>query len=168
MIFFVQWFLRLIVQEPFLINLCKASFSVLSYRFVFITDKVKVDSWWRFLLHCSYCLCLCDSPTKESDRHWSLMAQMSDIDSNKIVTGVRFVKKNGIIHLEIEQATALKEGKVDDSSRQWVQSQNLDPQNSTQKSLGYFKTMSYEERALDIDRLEAISGKVIYAARSVV
>ena len=114
------------------------------------------------MLHCSYCLCLCDSPTKESDRHWSLMAQMSDIDSNKIVTGVRFVKKNGIIHLEIEQATALKEGKIEESSRQWVQSQNLDPQNSTQKSLGYFKTMSYEERALDIDRLEAISGKVIY------
>jgi len=128
-------------------------------------NKVKVDSWWRFLLHCSYCLCLCDSPTKESDRHWSLMAQMSDIDSNKIVTGVRFVKKNGIIHLEIEQATALKEGKVDDSSRQWVQSQNLDPQNSTQKSLGYFKTMSYEERALDIDRLEAISGHVITGVR---
>ena len=151
--FLVPWFLRLIVQAPFQcshIDLC------------LFTDKVKVDSWWRFLLHCSYCLCLCDSPTKESDRHWSLMAQMSDINSNKIVTGVRFVKKNGIIHLEIEQATALKEGKVDDSSRQWVQSQNLDPQNSTQKSLGYFKTMSYEERALDIDRLEAISGKVIY------
>ena len=91
------------------------------------------------------------------------MAQMSDIGSNKIVTGVRFVKKNGIIHLEIEQATALKEGKIEESSRQWVQSQNLDPQNSTQKSLGYFKTMSYEERALDIDRLEAISGKVIYS-----
>ena len=88
------------------------------------------------------------------------MPQESDIANNKIVVGVRFVKKNGVIHLEIEQATALKEGNIDENSRNWVQTQTLDGQNSTQKNLGYIKTMSYEERALDIDRLDAPLGKV--------
>ena len=123
---------------------------------------MKVDSWWRFLLHCSYCLCLCDSgSTQDSDRHWSLVPQESDIASNKIVVGVRFVKKNGVIHLEIEQATALKEGNIDENSRQWIESPILDPHNSTQKKLGFIKTMKYEERSLDLDKLEVISGNVI-------
>ena len=81
--------------------------------------------------------------------------------SNKIVVGVRFVKKNGVIHLEIEQATALNEGNIDENSRQWIESPALDPRNSTQKRLRYFKTMSYEERSLDLDILETLSGHVI-------
>jgi len=128
-------------------------------------NKVKVDSWWRFLLHCSYCLCLCDAPTEDSDRHWSLVPQESDIANNKIVVGVRFVKKNGVIHLEIEQATALNEGNIDENSRQWIESPALDPRNSTQKRLRYFKTMSYEERSLDLDVLETLSGHVITGVR---
>ena len=36
---------------------------------------------------------------------------MSNADENKIVTGVRFVKKKGVIHLEVEQAKATEEGK---------------------------------------------------------
>ena len=35
----------------------------------YFSDKVKVDSWWRFLLHCSYCMCLCDAPGPQSDRY---------------------------------------------------------------------------------------------------
>ena len=35
---------------------------------------------------------------------------MSNADENKIVTGVRFVKKKGAIHLEVEQAKATEEG----------------------------------------------------------
>ena len=77
------------------------------------------------------------------------------------MVGVRFVKKNGVIHLEIEQATALKEGTIDENTRQWIESPILNPQNSTQKNLGLIKTMSYEERSLDLDILETISGHVI-------
>ena len=80
-------------------------------------NKVKVDSWWRFLFHCSYCLCLCDAQGPDSDRYWSLMPQESDVANNKVVTGVRFVKKNRVIHLEIEQAQALKEGNINYNNR---------------------------------------------------
>jgi hypothetical protein len=98
---------------------------------MFVSDKIKVDSWWRYLFwHCSYCLCKCDAPGPHSDRfvllfvvvvvvecaifnadrYWSLRPAEADVDKNMVVTGVRFVKKNRVIHLEIEQAEALPEG----------------------------------------------------------
>ena len=83
---------------------------------------------------------------------------MSDIDSNKIVVGVRFVKRNRIIHLEIQQATALPEGNVDEDSMEWIEAPVLDVNNETQSDSGLFKELSYEERALDLDRLSATTG----------
>ena len=35
---------------------------------------------------------------------------ISNAEENKIITGVRFVKKKGVIHLEVEQAKATEEG----------------------------------------------------------
>ena len=90
---------------------------------------------------------------------------MSDIEQNKVVTGVRFVKKNRVIHLEIEQASAFKEGNIDPETREWLQAPIIDVTNSTQEELGYFKTMKYEERALDLDILTAPVGYVITGVR---
>ena len=70
-----------------------------------------MDSWWRWLFwHCSYCFCKCDAPGPDSDRYWSLKDVTADIESNKIISGIRFVKKNRVIQIEIEQITALPEG----------------------------------------------------------
>ena len=35
---------------------------------------------------------------------------MTNVTENMVVTGVRFAKKKGVIHLEIEQALATEEG----------------------------------------------------------
>ena len=43
-------------------------------------------------------------------RYWSLTEATSNINQNYIVTGIRFVKKSRVIHLEVEQAKALPEG----------------------------------------------------------
>ena len=76
-----------------------------------VSDVFKVDSWWRWLFwHCSYCLCKCDAPGPNSDRHWSLLPAVTNVTANMVVTGVRLVKKKGVIHLEIEQAPAAPEG----------------------------------------------------------
>ena len=45
------------------------------------------------------------------NRYWSLKSATSNIKKNFIVTGVRFVKKLRVIHVEVEQAKALSEGK---------------------------------------------------------
>ena len=69
------------------------------------------------MFHCSYCLCKCDAPGPNSDRYWSLASVTADTASNRIVTGVRFVKKDRVISLEIEQAEALPEGDVNAETR---------------------------------------------------
>ena len=39
---------------------------------------------------------------------------MTNSSENMVITGVRFVKKKGVIHLEIEQAQATEEGKINE------------------------------------------------------
>ena len=91
------------------------------------------------------------------------MSQESDIENNKIVVGIRFVKKNRVIHMEIEQATALGEGDILQESREWVEPPTLDVNNDTTSQ--QIMTMTYEQRALDIDKLEAPPGYVITGIR---
>ncbi len=42
---------------------------------------------------------------------WSLRSVVADASANKVITGARFVKKDRVVHIEIEEATALPEGK---------------------------------------------------------
>jgi len=127
-------------------------------------NKIKVDSWWRYIFwHCSYCLCKCDEVTEDSDRFWSLQPAQADTQQNKIVTGVRFVKRGKIIYPQIEQATALMEGGIDETTRAWVEPNQIaysDVKNLTKNTKNVF-TMSYEQRAMDMDTLEAPDGHVL-------
>ena len=81
----------------------------------------------------------------------------SDIESNKIITGVKFVKKNRIIQIEIEQSETLPEGIINDTNRTWIENSEIlsieDPD---------VYEMSYENRALDIDMLEAPPGTISF------
>ena len=81
----------------------------------------------------------------------------SDIESNKIITGVKFVKKNRIIQIEIEQSETLPEGIINDTNRTWIEnSENLSIEDPD------VYEMSYENRALDIDMLEAPPGTISF------
>ena len=81
----------------------------------------------------------------------------SDIEFNKIITGVKFVKKNRIIQIEIEQSESLPEGIINDTNRTWIEnSENLSIEDPD------VYEMSYENRALDIDMLEAPPGTISF------
>ena len=68
------------------------------------------------------------------------------------------MKKNRIIQIEIEQSETLPEGIINDTNRTWIEnSENL----STEDPDVY--EMSYENRALDIDMLEAPPGIPVYS-----
>ncbi|KAH8312106.1 hypothetical protein KR044_009409 [Drosophila immigrans] len=80
----------------------------------------KVDSWWRWIFwHCSFCFCLCDERGQKSDRYFNLRQTLSDVKANKVVTGVRFVKKNRIFHLQIQQGELLPRGVINASTVEW-------------------------------------------------
>ena len=138
-------------------NSSLSSFGAKIHILILLLDQIKVDSWWRWLFwHCSYCFCKCDAPGPNSDRYWSLKPSLSDISTNKILTGVRFVKKNRIIQIEIEQSSPLPEGVINETDRTWIENEAL----SLAETEDIFE-MSYESRSLDLDTLEAPKGHVI-------
>jgi len=127
-------------------------------------NKIKVDSWWRWIFwHCSYCMCKCDEITDDSHRFWSLLPATADTANNKVVTGVRFTKIGKVIYPEIEQATALEEGGIDESSREWVKPLEISETDSNRLAANTSAvfTMSYEQRAVDLDSLVAPPGQVL-------
>ena len=133
-------------------------------------NKIKVDSWWRWLFwHCSYCFCKCDAPGPNSDRYWSLKPALVDVSANKILTGLRFVKKNRIIQVEVQQSSPLPEGVINETDRSWIQNSpelTLDALNHESHHVyNDIFEMSYEERSLDLDVLEAPKGHVVTGVR---
>lgn len=123
-------------------------------------NKIKVDSWWRYIFwHCSYCLCKCDEITETSERYWSLEAAEADTEEGRVVTGARFVKKDKVFHLQIQQAKALPEGGILESSKEWKEPVSVSSENLTTNPKVY--TMSFEQRALDLDQLSAPPGYVL-------
>ena len=67
------------------------------------------------------------------------------------------------MHLEIEQAKALPEGSVDEMSRVWLEAREIRIENDTVTNHKHpeYMAMSYEQRAIDLDRLQAPSGHVV-------
>ena len=126
-------------------------------------NKIKVDSWWRWVFfHCSYCLCKCDEVSSDSDRFFSLEPALSDVSDNRIVTGVRLVKRGRVIYPQVEHAVAMAEGGVGEGTRTWVEPTVINT-TDTDVLLNSDKvfTMSYEQRAVDMDSLQAPAGHVL-------
>ncbi|XP_062123254.1 uncharacterized protein LOC133836679 [Drosophila sulfurigaster albostrigata] len=113
-------------------------------------DVNNVESWRRLFYKCSYCFCLCDEPGPRSDRYFNLRPVVSDVWDNKVVTGVRFVKKNRIIHLQIQQGQLLPRGAINESTVEWkpIDDYKIDDFNVTE-GVDYH-AMSYENRRLNL------------------
>ncbi|KAK9746501.1 protein of unknown function (DUF4803) [Popillia japonica] len=72
---------------------------------------------------CPYCMCFCDEEGPYSDRYFSLKHRqkaVSDVKNNKVVTGIRFAKKNRMIHLQVQQGEILPQGVINVTSLEWV------------------------------------------------
>ncbi|XP_043229648.1 uncharacterized protein LOC122385438 isoform X2 [Amphibalanus amphitrite] len=120
----------------------------------------KVDSWWRNLFwHCSYCFCLCDD-AETSDRYFSLQPAVADVAQNMVVTGVRFVKKDRVFYIQIEQGVADKFGYVNASTVEWKPIKSLIDIKRDVENRDYMK-LSWERRRVDLDDLRAPDGHVV-------
>ncbi|KAL1497457.1 hypothetical protein ABEB36_008426 [Hypothenemus hampei] len=126
----------------------------------------KVDSWWRWLFwHCSYCFCLCDEQGPMSDRYFNMRSSISDIDNNKVVTGLRFVKHNRIIHLQIQQGELLPRMIINASTLEWKPVEDYKITDRKIFNGQDYHTMSWEKRRVDLDDLEADEGHVLTGVR---
>ncbi|XP_062125983.1 uncharacterized protein LOC133838773 [Drosophila sulfurigaster albostrigata] len=117
-------------------------------------DANKVESWRRWLFwQCSYCFCLCDEPGPKSDRFFNLRETLSDVQANKVVTGVRFVKKNRVFQLQIQQGQLLPRGAINESTLEWKPVDDYEIYDSTIKVGVDYHTLSYQSRAVDLDEV---------------
>lgn len=78
----------------------------------------------------------------------SLVPVTSDVNANKIVTGVRFAMHDGVLHLQIEEGEPTKEGIANDETTMWKPLPPVDKRNKKQAA-----QLEYTQRALDLDDL---------------
>ncbi|XP_063384297.1 uncharacterized protein LOC134670393 isoform X1 [Cydia fagiglandana] len=123
----------------------------------------KVDSWWRWnLQHCSYCMCLCEEPAPEAERVFSLREAVTDLQKNKVVTGLRIMKLGRVFHLQISEGLLGERGAVTPGG--WVPVVKFDPADVGVAETDYH-TLTYEQRAIDLDELDSPKGHVLTGVR---
>ncbi|KAH8310737.1 hypothetical protein KR044_002815 [Drosophila immigrans] len=106
---------------------------------------------------CNYRFCLCDEQGPKSDRYFNLRDIVSDLWANKVVTGVRFVKKHRIFHLQIQQGQVLPRGSINESTVEWVPIDDYkitDP--DIREGIDYHP-LSHQERGIDLDEISSTS-----------
>ncbi|XP_034940211.1 uncharacterized protein [Chelonus insularis] len=76
---------------------------------------------------CSMCLCQCSEelPASKAIRTISLRPQVSDIENNKVVSSVRFVSQDNMIHIQIAEAPLLPAARIDSNQSSWVPLENF-------------------------------------------
>ncbi|XP_061388415.1 uncharacterized protein LOC133323509 [Musca vetustissima] len=115
--------------------------------------KTPVDSWWRYLFwHCTYCFCLCDDQySSKTDRYFNLRETLANVEENKVLTGLRFVKVNRIFHLQIQQGDLLPRGKINASTLEWLPVDNYTLNARNVHNNRDYYTLSYGARSIDLD-----------------
>ncbi|KAH8388542.1 hypothetical protein KR093_009159 [Drosophila rubida] len=118
-------------------------------------DVDKVESWNRWIFtKCSYCFCLCDELGPKSDRYFNLRETISDVKANKVVTGVRFIKKNRVFHIQIQQGQLLPRGAINESTLDWIPVDDYKINDTTVMDGVDYHTLTYTSRSLDLTEIK--------------
>ncbi|CAG5101284.1 Protein of unknown function [Cotesia congregata] len=70
---------------------------------------------WGTMRFCDYCICTCAIKPSRSPHvitAVSFREQVSDIENNKAVAGLKFMKKDGMIHIQIAESEVLPHGQL--------------------------------------------------------
>ncbi|XP_063904379.1 uncharacterized protein LOC135123544 [Zophobas morio] len=117
-------------------------------------------SWLIF--KCSYCYCLCEEgPKFFSERYINMRLVKSNITDNKVVTGLRFVKTHGIIHLQIQEGRILPHGQINIDSVRWIPVEDYNVINKTYEDDKDYYTLKWEQREFDLVDIFAKEGSVV-------
>ncbi|XP_070073239.1 uncharacterized protein [Drosophila takahashii] len=123
-----------------------------------------VESWHRWIFYrCSYCLCLCDDISPNSDRFFSLRPVVADVERNRVVTGVRFVKRNRVFHLQIQEGDLLPQGVINQT--EWKPVDSFDVSSKDVKKDVDFHMLTYEKRSIDLDEVKVKNKSVVTGLR---
>ncbi|KAI4457296.1 hypothetical protein MML48_8g00010324 [Holotrichia oblita] len=115
------------------------------------TPIVNVNAWIRW---CPYCMCYCDDAGVYSHRFFSLRPAVSDTNNNKVVTGIRFVKRNRMIHLQVQQGEILPYGVINATSLEWVPINNFKITDRYVHNKQDYLKMTWKDKAVDLHVIE--------------
>lgn len=79
----------------------------------------------------------------------------------RVVTGVRFVKQNRIIHLQVQESQLLEYGDVNSTSTRWVPIPQFTILDRGIKDGIDYHTLSFDRREIDLDDITAPVGHVV-------
>ncbi|KAI4457300.1 hypothetical protein MML48_8g00016303 [Holotrichia oblita] len=111
------------------------------------TPTFDVDAWIGW---CPYCMCYCDDESFYSDRFFSLRHAVSDTKKNRVVTGIRFAKRNRIIHLQVQQGELLPYGVINATSLEWVPVDNFKITDRYVYNKQDYLKMTWKDKAVDL------------------
>lgn len=83
----------------------------------------------------------------------------------RVVTGLRFVKHNRIIHLQIQEGKLLPRGNIDLTTVHWVPVEDYKITDKNTINGQDYHTLTWEKRAVDLDDLVADDGYVVTGVR---
>jgi hypothetical protein len=109
-------------------------------------------------LDCSPHFCLCEEKLDSSDRYVSLREIITNRSDNRVVTGVRFVKRNRIVHLQVQEGRLLPEGQIDITTIRWLPVHDSGPDASS--GIDYH-ALTWEKRSVDLDPVRTNKGTVV-------
>ncbi|KYB24896.1 hypothetical protein TcasGA2_TC031803 [Tribolium castaneum] len=130
------------------------------------TGNIKIHTYSYRNSYCPYCFCLCEEgQVSYSERYVNLRITKANISDNRVVTGLRFIKHNQIVHLHIQEGKLLEKGYVDPKTVQWVPPDNykIDDRNIYEEE--DYHTLSWEERSLELTEIVAEEGSVVIGVR---
>jgi len=131
----------------------------------FCSHPTQIDSWIRWFVRCSNCLCLCDQIT-DSDRYFSLRSVLSDTKNNKVITGVAIRKLNGMFQWSITDNKLLMNGQIQQDAKPiWKTTSEFRITDSKVKDGIDYHTLTYERRGINLDTLEVPYGTAITGIR---
>nr|XP_015839800.1 PREDICTED: uncharacterized protein LOC103313022 isoform X2 [Tribolium castaneum] len=129
--------------------------------------KINLATYSESLIFkCSYCFCLCDEGQGSySDRYINLRISMSNISDNRVVTGLRFIKHNRIVHLQVQEGKLLEKGNINPTTVQWVPPEDYKITDRDIYKGQDYHTISWEERTIELTKVIAKAGSVVTGVR---
>lgn len=79
----------------------------------------------------------------------------------RVVTGLRFVKQNRIIHLQVQEGKLMSFGKIDQASLRWIPVPKFNILDKGVIDGVDYHTMSFERREFDFDDLVVPSDHIV-------
>lgn len=84
----------------------------------------------------------------------------------RVVTGVRFAKKNRVIHLQIQEGQLMERGRINASSVNWIPLEDYTILDKGIRDGRDYHTLAWDRREVDLDDLGAPVGHVVVSVQS--